>query len=137
MTRIIIAVVAGFIGWSILWLGTDAVLMSIFPDWYGAHQLDFQLAVASGGQFEASTTILVMNIVRSMIISVICGYLAAVLAGENGRSPLFLGILLFVFGLGVEISAWSYVPVWYHVIFLLLLIPMTILGGRFKKVAVN
>lgn len=32
-------------------------------------------------------------------------------------------------------SSWPYVPVWYHVIFTALLIPMAIMGGRLKTAA--
>jgi hypothetical protein len=28
--------------------------------------------------------------------------------------------------------SWPYVPLWYHVVFTALLVPMTILGGRLK-----
>ena len=61
------------------------------------------------------------------------GFLAAVIAKGNRNAPLGLGILLFAFGLLVQVVAWNYMPLWYHVVFLALLIPMTMLGGRLKK----
>lgn len=134
MIRIILGVIAGFFVWSILWLGSEKVLSAIWPEWYGAHQIAFEAAVSNGGPFTADTTILLMNIVRGSMVSVISGFLAAVIARENRRSPLILGFLLVAFGLFVFMS-WSDIPVWYHVIFTALLIPMTILGGRLKKVS--
>jgi len=71
-----------------------------------------------------------MNIVRGSIVSVMSGFLAAVIAGENKRSPLVLGFLLVAFGLLIVALSWPYVPIWYHVIFTALLIPMTIMGGK-------
>ena len=133
MVRIILGVIVGFILWSILWVGSEKVLSAIWPEWYGAHQLAFESAVSNGGTFTADTTILLMNIVRGSIVSVISGFLAAVIARETKRSPLILGCLLVAFGLVIVVMSWSYVPVWYHVIFTFLLIPMTILGGRLKK----
>lgn len=132
MVRIILGVVAGFIAWSILWIGSDQVLMSLSPGWYGAHQLDFEKAMFNQTEFVPNTTILVMHIVRSIIISIVSGYLAAVIAGENNRTGLILGVLLLAFGLMVQVMAWSYIPVWYHAIFLILLIPMTLLGAKLK-----
>jgi hypothetical protein len=76
-----------------------------------------------------------MNLVRGSIVSVISGFLAALIAGENKRSPLILSVLLVAFGLVVVVMSWSYVPLWYHVIFTALLIPMTMMGGRLKKFA--
>lgn len=135
MIRIVLGAIAGFIAWSIVWLGSEKILSAIWPAWHGAHQHAFESAVSSGGAFTADTTILLMNIVRGSIILVMSGYLAAVIAGENRRSPLILGFLLVAFGLFIVFMSWSYIPVWYHVIFTALLIPMTILGGKLKKAA--
>lgn len=135
MVRIILAAIAGFIAWSILWVGSDQVLMSAMPDWYGAHQLGFERAMTNKEAFAPDMTILVMHIVRSIIISIMSGFLAAMIAGENRRSPLILGVLLLLFGIMVEVMAWNYLPIWYHIVFLALLIPMTLLGGRLKSSA--
>ena len=74
-----------------------------------------------------------MNIVKSMIISLIAGYIAAIVANENKRSTLILGICLLLFGAFIEVMAWNYLPVWYHFVFLFLLIPVTVAGGKMKK----
>jgi hypothetical protein len=132
MVRIVLGVIAGFFAWSIVWVGSEKILSAIWPVWYGAHQLAFEAAVANGGQFTADTTILLMNIVRSSIVSVMSGFLAALIAGENKRSPLVLGFLLVAFGIVIVVLSWPYVPIWYHVIFTALLIPMTIMGGKLK-----
>lgn len=132
MGRIILGAIAGFIFWSIVWLGSERLLSAIWPEWYGANQSAFEAAVNNGGAFTADTTILLMNIVRGSIISVMSGYLAAHIARENWLSSIILSFLLVAFGLLVVFMSWSLIPVWYHVVFTLLLIPMTILGGRLK-----
>ena len=78
-----------------------------------------------------------MHIFRSILISIMAGYLAAVIAGENSKAPLWLGVLLLLFGLMIQLMAWSYLPLWYHLIFLLLLIPMSVLGGRLRSTVSN
>lgn len=133
MVRIILAAIAGFIAWSILWIGSDQVLMSAMPDWYGAHQLGFERAMTNKEAFVPDTTILIMHIIRSIVVSIMSGFLAAIIAGENRRSTLILGVLLLLFGIFVEVMAWNYLPLWYHLVFLALLIPMTVLGGRLKS----
>ena len=133
MVRIILGVIVGFIAWSIVWLGSEKILSAIWPAWYGAHQLAFEAAVSSGGAFTADTTILLMNIVRGSIISVMSGYLAAMIAGERGRSTMVLGVLLLAFGVLVAALTWAIIPLWYHIIFIAMLIPMTILGGKLKQ----
>ena len=132
MVRIVLAAIAGFFGWSIVWVGSEKILSAIWPEWYGAHQLAFEAAIANGGQFTPDTTILLMNIVRGSIVSAMSGFLAALIAGENKRSPLVLGVLLVAFDLLIVVLSWRHVPIWYGIIFTALLIPMTILGGKLK-----
>lgn len=135
MLRVILGVIAGFIAWSILWIGSDQVLMSLSPGWYGAHQLAFEKAMTNKSEFTPDNTILILHLVRAVIITLICGFLAAFIARGNRNAPLGLGILLFLFGAMVEAIAWNYIPVWYHIVFLALLIPVSILGGRLKRTA--
>ena len=132
MVRIILGVVAGFIAWSLLWIGGEEGLRMLSPGWYGAHQLEAEKAMFNRSEFTSDTTILMISLIRSIITSIVSGYLAAVIAGENNRTALILGALLLAFGLMVQIMAWNYMPVWYHAIFLILLIPMTLLGAKLK-----
>ena len=132
MLRIVLGVIAGFFGWAILWFGGEKVLSAIWAE-FGAHQLAFQAAIEHGSPFTADTTILLMHIVLGSIVSVISGFLAALIAGENKRTPLILGFLLVAFGLLKVVMSWPYVPVWYHVIFTAILLPMTIVGGRLRS----
>lgn len=134
MLKMFLGVIAGFVVWSILWLGSDAVIMAILPGWYGKHQTDFAEALTKNQPFTADSTILVMQIIRSIIVSIIAGIIATLIARENTKTTLILGILLLAFGIFVQVVAWNYLPLWYHILFLLLLIPMTVLGGKLKKV---
>ena len=133
MVRIILGVIVGFLVWSILWVGSDQVLINLFSSWYGTHQRGFETAMLNETPFTPNNTILVMHLVRSVIISIMAGFLAAFVANENKKAPLALGILLLLFGLMVQVMAWSYLPIWYHAISLLLLVPVTMIGGRLRS----
>ncbi|HVF30446.1 MAG TPA: hypothetical protein VNA22_05720 [Pyrinomonadaceae bacterium] len=135
MLRIILGIIVGFVVWTVLWLGSDQALISFSPQWYGVHQHTFEAALMMGSPFTPDTTILFMHLFRAVIITIMAGFLAAVVAGENRKTPVFLGVLLLVAGIAVEAMAWSYLPIWYHLIFLALLIPMSILGGKMKQTA--
>ena len=135
MLKIVLGVIAGFVAWSILWVGSDQLLISFSPGWYGNHQYAFQAAMFNQTPFKPETTILLMHLVRAAIFSIMAGFLAAMVAGDNRRAPLALGILLLLLGASVQAWAWSYLPIWYHLIFLVLLVPLTILGGRMKQTA--
>jgi len=130
MARIVFGVVAGFLAWVIVWVGSELVLSAMSPEWYGAHQLAFEAAVANGGQFTADTTLLLTHMVLGPLVSVMSGFLAALVAGENRRAPLVLGFLLLALGVLKAALSWPYVPIWYHVAFTALLLPMALVGGK-------
>ena len=133
MGRIILGVIIGFIAWSIIWVGGNEVLASLSPGWYGAYKLQFEKAAFNKTPFEADTSFLILSLVRSMVTSLLCGYLAAFVANEYRRMTLILGVLLLAVGIYFESTYWDQMPLWYHLTFLALLIPMTIAGGKLKK----
>ena len=134
MVRIVLGVIAGFFAWLIVWVGTEKILSAIWPA-FGVHQRAFEEAIKNGGQFTADTTMLLTHIVLGLIISLMSGSLAALIARENTRAPLVLGLLLLAVGLLKAVMSWQYVPIWYHVIFTAILLPMTIVGGKLKTTA--
>ncbi len=135
MMRVVLGVVAGFVAWPIIWVAIEKVLSAIWPEWYGAHQLAFTAAIKNGGQFSADTTVLNLQIVCASVVSAMSGFLAALIARENRRAPLIVGVLLMAFGVLKAVMSWPHVPILYHVIFTALLLPMTIAGGKMIAVA--
>ena len=137
MIRIVFGVVAGFFAWMTAWVGSEMVLSAIFPEGYGAHQAAFQAAVENGASgFTVDTTLLFPHLVQGLIVSVMAGFLAALIAGDKKRAPLILGFLLTAFGLLIAVLSWPYVPIWYHVIFTAMLLQMTVIGGKLKNTTV-
>lgn len=135
MFKMVLGVIVGFVAWSILWVGSDQVLILASPNWYGAHQQSIEIAMVNGEPFSPDQTILLLSLARGIIISVMSGFLAAFIAGENKRTPLILGVMLLVVGILVEAMAWNYLPIWYHIVFLLMIIPATLFGGKLKQTA--
>ncbi len=132
MLRIVLGVVAGFVVWSIVWVGMDALLSAISPGWFGRVLAEFQIAVEQNQPFMTPNSVSVYLIFQSVLCSFLAGFTAAAIAKENRKSTIALGVLLLVTGILVEAAYWNYFPVWYHILFLLLLIPATILGGRLR-----
>lgn len=129
MLRIVLGVIGGFISWLIVWVGVEKILSAIWPA-FGVHQRAFQTAITEGGEFTADTTMLLTHIVMGSIVSVMAGSVAALVAGENARAPLGVGILLLLMGVLKAVMSWPHVPIWYHVIFTAILLPMAVIGGK-------
>lgn len=132
MVRIVLGVIAGFFAWMLAWVGSEKILSAIWPE-FGTHQRAFQAAIENGGPFTADTGVLLTHIVLGSIVSVMSGFLAALIAGKNQRAPVFLGFLLLAVGVLKAVMSWPYVPIWYHLVFTALLLPMAIMGGKLKN----
>lgn len=132
MGRIILGAVVGFTVWTILLLASDAVWVTLSPDWYGRHQSEMQAAVNNNTPFMADSAILIVAVIRSAIFSLVTGFIAAVVAKENFKSPVLLGIFLLAFGSFIHSLIRNNVPLWYHALILLPLIPLAILGGKLR-----
>lgn len=132
MLRIVLGVIAGFFAWLIVWVGIEKTLSAVWPA-FGVHQRAFEEAVKNGpgaSGFTADTAMLLTQLVLGTIVSVMAGALAALIAGENSKAPLIAGCLLLLMGIAKAVMSWQYVPLWYHVIFTAMLLPMAIVGGR-------
>ena len=120
MIRKILAVVAGFVVWSALWFAANATL--------GAAGL-----LPQPGQAVTEPGVLALLLAASVLASLVAGFSASWLArGAGHKAALWLGVLLLAVGVVVQAQYWSLMPVWYHLAFLLLLIPMCVAGSRLR-----
>lgn len=118
----IYSVIAGFILWSALWLGANFTLLVISPVWYGE------------GVKNSATLPLLLTICLSAFVSLVSGYVSSFIArGQEFSAALILGVLLLAFGVFVQVNVWNNYPLWFHLIFLTLLFPLTLLGSRWQR----
>ena len=132
MLRIVLGVIGGFIGWMIAFIGVEKIISALWPA-FGVNQKAFEEAVKNGAGasgFTADTTMLLTQLVFGTAVSVMAGALAAFIAGENSKAPLIAGCLLLLMGVAKAVMSWHYVPIWYHVVFTAMLLPMVIVGGK-------
>lgn len=110
---------AGFVLWTLLWLGSNAATVAAAPD-----------AFAEDGS-TSSAGILALFLALSAIYSVASGWLSVRLAkGTTTQPATILGVLLLLVGIGVQASVWAVMPIWYHLPFLALLLPAAVFGGK-------
>ena len=119
--RTIVAVLTGAAVWAVLWVGGTQAAAAAFPN------------LLAAGQPVTHTGALVGLIIYSLPLSVLAGYVAAaVAAGDRMRAVWILAILQLALGVFVETSSWDLTPVWYHVVFLALIVPATVSGGALR-----
>lgn len=121
MGRTIGAVLAGAAVWAVLWISGNAGLTSALPE------------IATPGQRLEHVPVLLGLIAYSVALSVLAGFTTAAVKGRDpmGAVKALAGLQLLL-GIGFEVSSWALLPVWYHVVFLALLVPATLWGGSLK-----
>jgi hypothetical protein len=71
-----------------------------------------------------------LRLALGALASVSAGYVLARLAPNARRLPLILGGLLLAAFLPVHYSLWNRFPIWYHLIFLLTIVPFVAFGAQ-------
>ncbi len=121
MIRSIIAVIAGSVIWMVTALGMDGVLMSLMPTWFGAN-----------GKVE-SVPLMLFMMSYSLLFSVLGGFVTASIARRKEiQHALALGGLQLAMGIIATVQFYDTAPLWFHVTFLLLLVPANIFGGQLR-----
>lgn len=112
-----LGIIIGYVVWTIVWLAGNAGLS-------GAGLIPRASGVRVEG-WVSLTALLVLSVVASLG----GGYMARTIA-KTGLAPVILGVLLLLTGIAVQWGSRDLMPVWYHVVFLVLLMPLTLLGAR-------
>jgi hypothetical protein len=119
MGRAIAAVITAEVLWTCLWLGFTSLASRLFPETINPEQRLTHVGA------------LLAYIAWSAAINVLCGYVCAMIRRDHPMKTVWIfAFIQLAIGIGFEASYWSMVPVWYHVVFLALLVPTTVLGGR-------
>ncbi len=120
MMRMILGAIVGYVVWTAIWLTANAMVFAEAGE-----------AIAAGDAFTETGPLLGV-LALSIACSLAGGVAAAIAGGERARGAV-LGnaLLLLATGIFVQAGLWSLMPAWYHLLFLALLVPMTLLGGTF------
>lgn len=119
--RKILAILAGMAVWGALWNAGTRGAQSAFPD------------ILRPDQPIEHTGMLVIFIAYSVVLSALAGFVTAWAAGPRPMPAVWsLAILQLGIGIFAEVSYWELMPVWYHLIFLALVVPATVVGGMLR-----
>lgn len=119
--RAILAVLAGAAVWAVLWNAGTLGAQAAFPD------------TLAPDRPLTHTGFLLAYIAYSVALSILAGFVTAAVAGARAVTAVrWLAGIQLGLGLVFEISFWSMTPVWYHVVFLALIVPATLYGGALR-----
>jgi len=124
MGRAILGVIAGYAMWTVLWLAGNNLIFA------GAAE------TVAGGRSLVDLRSLIGILILSAVCSLAAGAVTAAIARPKARvSVLVMAVLLVMTGIGVQASVWNLMPVWYHLAFLVLIVPVCMLGARLGSAA--
>lgn len=113
-------VLLGVVVWGLVWNLANLGAAALWPD---------ELDLTSGAAVDAPLPLLTL-LVLSVPLSIAVGALAARLAGpEPQRTVRALAAVQLLIGIAVQASVWELMPIWFHVPFLVAVVPATLFGG--------
>jgi hypothetical protein len=124
MWRTVGGIVAGLVAWAIIVTVLNFGLRIAIPGYHSAEAtLQFTLAMKLGRLTEAALT------------SIAAGAVVGWIAPSIKWAPWLAGLVVLALFLPVHVSLWNKFPVWYHLAFLVPIMPLTGLGGMLSRAA--
>ena len=118
MKRSVLACLAGLLTWIVVVMVINSGLRLSLPNYTAAEQtLQFTLGMKWAR--------LLMAIVTSVVAGAVTGWIPR----SSRWAPLIVGSVVLAMFVPVHIAIWSKFPVWYHLTFLLTIIPAVLVGA--------
>lgn len=118
MWRAVGSIVAGLVAWVVVVTLLNFGLRAAIPGYHAAEAtLQFTLAMKIGRLCEAAVT------------SLAAGAIVGLIAPSKKWAPLATGLIVLAMFLPEHVKLWNSFPVWYHLSFLVPLVPLVVLGG--------
>ena len=118
MKRSILACLAGLLAWIVVVTVINRVLRLSLPNYTAAEQtLQFTLGMKWA------------RLLMAIVTSLVAGAVTRWISPSSRWAPLVVGGVVLAMFLPVHIAIWSKFPVWYHLTFLLTIIPAVLVGA--------
>ena len=118
MMRKILAVVLGLAAWFALATVLDLLLRAAWSSY-----------AAALPSFSFTLGMLLLRLAIGAASTLAAGRVAAEIARGHRATVAGLGVLLLAVFIPGHIRIWAHFPIWYHLVFLASLVPLTLLGG--------
>lgn len=119
MLKSLMAVLLPVVAWGVLWVGGNALGGQLMAG-----------SVSADG-IPQGTGLLLGFVVYSVLLSLFAGWMCARIApARKTRHVTVLAIVQLLIGIAVQSGVWNQMPVWYHLLFLALVVPAHLIGGR-------
>jgi hypothetical protein len=122
MIKMIAGIVAGLIAWIIVATIGNLMFRVAWPG-YAEAEISMMFTLA----------MMVARLSLGALSSLCAGFVTAWITKRNGSGAKVLGIVVTAMFFPVHYLLWDQFPIWYHVIFLASLFPLTLLGAKLSQ----
>jgi hypothetical protein len=122
MVRGIAAVVGGFVVWFAV---VTLINLALRYSWTAYAEVEKAMTF--------TLAMMAARLILSAIASVCAGATVAGIAKSSDRVVMIFAALLFVLFIPVHYQLWNAFPLWYHVVFFVLLVGMTFVGAALYR----
>lgn len=121
MWRTIGSVVGGLVAWGLVVTLLNFGLRAAIPSYHAAEAtMQFTAMMKVGRLIEAA------------IASLAAGVAVRAIAPASRAAPWVTGLIILALFVPVHIQLWSKFPIWYHLTFLLSIVPLVLLGATIR-----
>jgi hypothetical protein len=118
MAKTVLGVVASLVVWLVVTTLAGMIMRASWPEYANvADAMTFTLPM------------MIARLAIGAVATLAAGFTSAAIAGRSRLARILPGVLLLVGFIPVHISLWDKFPVWYHLTFLLSLVPLSYAGG--------
>jgi hypothetical protein len=122
MARTTLGVVAGLAAWVTIASIAGLIMRGVWPEYASvADTMTFTLPM------------LFARLAIGALATLVAGLVTAVIARRSLLARLMPGAFLLVVFIPVHVMLWDKFPVWYHLTFLVSLVPLTYVGGKIAE----
>jgi hypothetical protein len=122
MGRTIAGVVAGIAGWIVIATILNFGLRAFLPGYHAAEPI-----------MAFTLTMKLARLTIGALTSLAAGALVRAIAPASRVAPWITGVVMLALALPDHILIWDKFPVWYHLTFLITLVPLVVLGARLAR----
>jgi|HubBroStandDraft_6_1064221.scaffolds.fasta_scaffold180130_3 hypothetical protein len=119
LKRALLALVAGLAAWVLVATLLDVALRLALPGY-----------AAGEPTMTFTRGMLIARLTLAVITSLAAGATTALIAPRSAWVPWTLGVLLLVIFVPEHLKLWHVFPAWYHLSFLVTLVPLILIGWR-------
>ena len=120
--------VAGLVTWAVVVTILNFGLRAAIPGYHAA-----ELALQATGAMQFTAAMKAGRLIEAALTSLAAGAVVAWIDPTKKWTPWLVGAIVLVMFLPIHVKLWNTFPIWYHLTFLVPLVPLVVLGATLVR----